>query len=238
MSVFIATPTYDGKLHWATSKGIVGAAYMCAKANIGFAADVIPHDAFVQKGRATLVNRFLASGMRDLLFVDADIGFEPEDVATICKAAPDVVCGLYLMKTNDATPRYPALMCDPIVRHPSDMRLIKMQYAPTGFMRIRRHALERMIAAWPEDYWIDGMHGKVYDLFPAGRYGHEFTGEDIKFCEKLINCGLDLWAMQGIKLRHFGERSWDSCWQIDRAAPEGKAEMGATVSYMPEKVAA
>lgn len=224
MSVYVGIPSYDGKLHWATTQGLVGLTHICAKAGVGISVDVIPHDAFIGKARAVIVNRFLASGMRDLMFVDADIGFDGQSVVDLCRAAPDIVMGLYMMKAPQ--PRYPALMTNPLVRHPSDPRLIKLQYGPTGFMRIRRAALEKMIAQWPENYWIDGQHGKVYDLFPHGRFDHRFTGEDIKFCEKATECGLDIWALQGISIRHFGEKSWDSAWQIDVAE-----EMGATTGY-------
>jgi hypothetical protein len=232
VSVFIGIPSYDGKLHWTTTQGLVGVAHICAKSNIGIAVDIIPHDAFIGKARNMIVKRFMDSGMSDLVFVDADIGFDPQGVVDLCKAAPDIVMGLYMMKSPQ--PRYPALMADPVVRHPSDMRLIKLQYGPSGFMRIRRSVIEKMIARWPEEYYIDGAAGKVYDLFPHGRYDYHFTGEDIKFCERAINCGLDIWAMQGIRLRHFGERSWDSDWRID-VASIAPAEMGAPDGYVAQE---
>jgi len=233
VSVFLGTPAYDGKIHWTTVQGLIGTAHTCAKANVGICMDVIPHDAFIGKARNMIAHRFLKSGMNDLLFIDADIGFEPQSVVDLCKAAPDIVMGLYMMKTD--RPRYPALMTNPIFRHPTDMRLIKVLYGPTGFMRIRRRVFEKMMEEFPEEYYIDGEAGKVDDLFPHGRYDHRFTGEDIKFCERAVRCGFNLWAMQGIPLRHFGEKSWDSCWQIDRKIPgEEPAEMGATEGYMSD----
>lgn len=233
MSVFVGIPSYDGKVHWRTMQGMIGLAHTCAKHGIGICADVIPHDAFIGKARNMLVKRFMDSGMRDLVFIDADVGFDGESVAELCKAAPDIVMGLYMMKSEK--PRYAALMADPVVRHPSDMRLIKLLYGPAGFMRIRRNVIEKMIAQWPEEYYIDGAAGKVHDIFPHGRYGHLFTGEDIKFCERAITCGFDIWAMQGIKLEHYGEKGWDSRWQIDiqSVAPP---EMGAPDGYVvPER---
>lgn len=228
MSVYIGIPSYDGKLHWATMQGLLGVANICAKNSVGLAVDVVPHDAFIGRARNMLVNRFMSSGMQDLMFVDADIGFDPTAVVDLCKAAPDIVMGLYMMKSPQ--PRYPALMEDPIVRHPSDMRLIKLKYGPTGFMRVRRRVFEKMMEKWPEDYYFDGLQGKIFDFFPNGRFDHHFTGEDIKFCERAITCGIDMWALQGISLRHFGEKSWDSVWQIDRVEDQ-KPQMGATDGY-------
>lgn len=230
MSVYVGIPSYDAKLHWTTAQGLVGLTHFCAKNGIGIAVDVIPHDAYIGKARSTVVNRFMASGMENLMFIDADVGFEPQGVIDLCTAAPDIVMGLYLMKTTQA--RYPALLSNPVVRHPSDMRLVKIIYGPAGFLRIRRRVIETMKAKWPEEYYIDGVQGKVHDLFPHGRYEHHFTGEDIIFCERAITCGFDLWAMQRIRLRHFGERSWDSQWQIDAEIPgTPKVEMGGTDGY-------
>ena len=231
MSVFVAIPTYDGKMHWTTSQGLVGLGHACAKAGVSIAIDVIPHDAFIGKARDTLAKRFMDSGMENLMFVDADIGFNPQGVVDLCKAVPDIVMGLYLLKSDK--PRYPALMANPMVRHPSDMRLVKILYGPTGFMRIKRRVIERVQKEWPEEYYLHGEVGKIHHLFPSGLYDHHFSGEDIKFCERAIRCGFDLWAMQGIPLRHWGEKSWDSCWQIDASVVQ--PEMGATDGYQLER---
>lgn len=238
MSVYIGIPSYDGKLHWTTCQGLVGLSHLCAKASVGIAIDVIPHDAFIGKARDTIAKRFMDSGMESLMFIDADIGFEPHSVVDLCKAAPDIVMGLYLLKSPK--PRYPALMAEPIVRHPSDMRLIKLLQGTTGFLRIRRRVIEKMIAKWPDDYYHHGEVGKIHHLFPSGLYGHQFSGEDIQFCARAIECGFDLWAMQGIKLRHWGEQSWDSNWRIDMPANAPKVapfEMGATDGPKLERVA-
>lgn len=212
--LWIGTPTYDGNLHWYCASGLMETAHYCATKKIGFSHDVIPHDAFIGRARNKLVSRFMASKFRDLLFVDADIGFDVQGVIDLCTAEPPIVMGLYLMKAEEA--RYPALMTDPLERHPSDTRLIKLKYGPTGFMRIRREVFEAMEKKWPNDYYIDGPYGKVFDYFPHGRFGNDFIGEDIQFCNRAQELGFDIWAMQGIKLKHVGEKVWERTWQIDR----------------------
>ncbi len=218
MSLLIAIPSYDGKLHYDTVRGITQTAFLCAKKGIGFAVEVRPHDAFIGKARSILCEKFLAMGFHDLLFVDADVGFGVEEVVQICKAPADLVMGLYRIKEDGADEtkkvKYPALMCDPIERHPEDPFLIKLRYGPAGFMRIRRPVLEAMMKKWPEETWTDDS-GVVHDFFPCGRLGNHFVGEDIGFCNRAIECGFDIWAAQGLKLRHYGEKRWPSEWQID-----------------------
>lgn len=214
--IYIGTPSYDSKLHAHTVAGLLDLRHICTANNIGFAMDVIPRNAFVGHGRNQIAQRFMESGFRDLLFIDADIGFNALDAAALCRAEPDVVMGLYLMKQDK--PQYPALFFDPLEKHQSDGRLIKMQYGPTGFMRIRKPVFEAMMARWPDDWYIDGAtKSKTYDFFPGGRHGNNFMSEDIAFCHRARECGVDLWAMQGIELLHAGEKTWRSKWAMERA---------------------
>ena len=214
--IFIAIPTYDHKIHWTCTTGIVQTAHYCAKEGIGFACDVIPGDAFIGKARNLLVHRFLKTEARDLIFIDADVGFNVEGIIKLCTTVPPIVMGLYQMKKPPPV-RYPALLCDPIERHESDPSLVKLQYGPAGFMRIRREVFEAMIKEWPDDWYeYDGEEDeKVYDFFPHGRIGHDFAGEDINFCNRVKSLGFDIWAAQDIELTHSGENAWKSKWAID-----------------------
>lgn len=202
-------------MHWTTVAGIAQSARACGERKIGFAVDVIPGDAFIGKARNLLVHRFLKSGFRDLVFVDADVGFTAEGLAALCEAAPPIVMGLYRMKCPPPT-RYPALMNDPIERHPDDSTLVKLQYGPAGFMRVRREVFDAMRERWPDQYYVNAGEEEVYDYFPCGRTGNHFTGEDINFCVRAQQCGFDIWAKQNIELKHTGENCWESNWAIDR----------------------
>ena len=213
--VYIGIPTYDGKLHWTTAKGLMETARWCGEQSIGIAMDVIPGDAFIGKARNLIAHRFMKSGFRDLVFIDADIGFDLQGIGLICKAEPALVMGLYQMK-KEGPIRYPALLFDPIERHPSDPNLIKLQYGPAGFMRVRREVFEAMQKQWPDQYYMNVGEEKVYDYFPCGREGNNFTGEDLNFCVRAQICGFPIWGMQNIKLKHTGERCWESEWAIDK----------------------
>lgn len=212
--IYIGCPTYNGQLHWTTVAGLVNTGRFCGEKKIGFALDVIPGDAFISKARNVIVQRFMASGCTDLLFVDADVGFDVEGVTKLSLAEPPIVMGLYLMKIPNKN-RYPALMYDPIIRHPSDPNLVKLHYGPAGFMRIRREVFVKMQEKWPDEYYVSDNGNKVYDYFPAGRLKNNFIGEDMSFCNRAQECGFDLWGYQGIALKHSGDYCWESKWAID-----------------------
>jgi len=218
LSLYVGIPAYDGKLHGATVGGIAQLAMLCGKNGIGFAVDVVPHDAFIGRARSLVAKRFLESGFRDLLYVDADIGFDAVGAVQVCQAKAEIVMGLYRMKEDGPNEsqklKFPALLSDPIERHPDDQGLIGVEYGPAGFMRVRREVFEAMKEKWPDE-WFEDANGRIHDFFPAGRVGNGFFGEDIAFCMRAKECGFKLWAAQGVGLKHFGEKSWGSRWQID-----------------------
>ena len=210
--LYVGLPSYDGKVDWRTMKGLINTARLCAVKQFPFALDVIPGDCFIGKARNTIVKRFLESGLSDLMFIDADIGFELDAMKEIMRSDVDIVMGIYRTKTD--TLRFPALMYDPPIQHPADPRLIKMQYGPAGFMRVRRRVFEAMIEKWPNDWCVAGETGRMYDFFPHGREGNAFWGEDINFCRRAAECNFDIWAVQGVKLDHTGPKVYESDWRI------------------------
>lgn len=222
--IYIGTPSYDGKLCSTTVAGLMDLRHICSTNNVGFAMDIIPNNAFVGHGRNQVAQRFLKSGFRDLLFIDADIGFDALDAVKICQAKPEIVMGLYLMKKERQ--QYPAQYFDPVVQHESDPNLIKMQYGPTGFMRIRAEVFEAMMKKWPDDWYIDGAtEEKTFDFFPGGRHGNNFMSEDIAFCMRAKECGFDLWAMQDVELLHTGAHTWKSKWKLLNQVEEKSADV-------------
>lgn len=221
LGVYIGIPTYDGKIHWSTAAGLAQVARFTGAKGIGFAIDVIPGDAFISKARNTIVQRFLTqSDFDDLIFIDADVGFTIKGFQQLMTADADIAMGLYRVK--DDRIKYPALLHDPIQPHPKDPRLVKLQYGPAGFMRVRRKVFEAMIAKWPDEFYYAGeaKDSKMHDIFPAGRKDHHFTGEDISFCERAIACGFDIWAVQDVELDHTGLKTYDAKWRVLHAVEE------------------
>lgn len=211
---FVGIPTYNGQIHFETVKGLLNAALLAGKHGLSFGVEVIPHDAFIGKARSLVVHKFLQTGFQDLIFIDADIGFNVQGFIALCKADVDVAMGLYRMKERGPHPRFPALMVNPLEVHEKDENLVRLEYGPAGFMKIRRHVFEQMMERWPDDWFTDSKRGKIFDFFPCGRFGHDFIGEDINFCNRLRELGIPVWGVQGIQLDHFGENAWGAEWRV------------------------
>lgn len=218
--MFIGIPTYNGYIHYEAVKGLMNASLLAGKHSMSLACEIIPHDAFIGKARDLIAHRFLKSGFQELVFIDADIGFNVSGLVALAKADVDVAMGLYRMKEKSPHARFPALIRTPIELHEKDENLVRLEYGPAGFMKIRRHVFEQMIERWPDDWFTDAKNGKIYDFFPCGRFGHDFIGEDINFCNRLKEIGVPIWGVQGIQLDHFGESAWGAEWRITAPQPQ------------------
>lgn len=210
--IYIGIPSRTGAFHWTTVMGLLNVERHAATAGLGTGIDVVAHDAFIGRARNVIAKRFLESPATDLIFIDDDVGFKLDDFKKIMAPDVDICLGLYCMKDDQL--RFPALMYNPDIRHEQYPSLVKLQYGPTGFMRIKRRVFEVMKERWPDE-WYEDKNGRVHDFFPHGRIGNFFVGEDIKFCERAINCGFDIWAAQGTRLSHTGMKTWQSHWQLD-----------------------
>jgi hypothetical protein len=186
-------------------------------------------DALITRARASLVSQFLEDeSATHLLFVDADIGFEPEQVLRLIECGAEMSAAVYPIKRIDwarvkssieaarPDPAAAALKYVFEVDDPNAVTekggFVKVRYAGTGFLMIRRSALEQMCARYPQlqyqrDHSIDAatVSDKRFALFECmiGDDG-TYLSEDFAFCKRWIDIGGEIWADLGSKLRHVG----------------------------------
>jgi hypothetical protein len=186
-------------------------------------------DALITRARASLMSQFLDDPTAThLLFVDADIGFEPEQVLRLIECGAEMCAAVYPIKRIDwdrvkttieagrPNPAAAALKYVFEVDDPnaviSQAGFVKVRYAGTGFLMIRRQALERMCARYPQlkyrrDHSIDAATASDnrFALFECmiaedGTY----LSEDFAFCKRWTDMGGEIWADLGSKLSHVG----------------------------------
>jgi len=161
--------------------------------------------------RNTLVAKFLDNETAThLLFIDADIAFETVQVVRMLRFQEDVVAGMYPLKTIPL--RYVGYPCEGAELESRD-GFITGIYAGAGFLMIRREALARMIAAYPETRYtaahtqaVPSASPNQYALFdcmidPAT--GH-YLSEDYAFCHRWRGIGGKIWLDTLGQLTHIG----------------------------------
>ena len=231
-TVFIATPCYGGLVSQEYTLSLLALSTYNTRVGLEIVVALQGHDSLVTRSRNTLVGHFLDSNATHLLFIDADIGFEPSQVERMVAFDEDVVCGIYPLKVRDWGPmsldqmklgvaaetaslRYVGLACD---ANEFEQRgdFVTGQYAGCGFMLIKRGAIERMITAFPETAYraihsySNAKPRSGYTLFET-EIDHQdglYLSEDFAFCRRFRSIGGKIWLDTQGKLTHVGSHAF------------------------------
>jgi hypothetical protein len=164
------------------------------KSNIG--------DSLVSRARNNLVADFLKTDCTHLLFIDTDLIFSAEHVTRLLSHNVPLVAGVYPKKQAEL-----AWVFNPIPGEVEDKNgLIKVKYAATGFMLIRRDLIEAMISVFRcVEYDDDEGGGVKHDLFSVGVVDRRYLSEDWYFCRRARILGIDVLIDTRVVLKHVGK---------------------------------
>jgi hypothetical protein len=155
---------------------------------------------------------FLSSDYDDMLFIDDDMGWEPNDVLRLLASDKDLIAGVGVKKcmVPDTNPSKWCLRALPEFRQ-DDMGAIEVESVGTGFMKISRAVFQRMIMAhpdWKRRGWPnmpEGPRAFYYQFFRFDPNDQDESGEDIEFCREWRRLAGSVWIDPEIRLKHVGE---------------------------------
>lgn len=206
--IHFCTPMYGGMIMEPCFGSYMRFALLAMKYGINFSVDTMVNESLVTRGRNNLVAKFLANkNATHLMWVDADIKWEPEAVLRMALYDAGVVCGLYPMK---GIPIRYVLNALPGGRRIGP--LMEVSTAGTGFMLIKREVIEKLIEAMPETKYKDSLNlgpqyePHMYALFDTmiDQNGH-YLSEDWTFCKHVREkLNIPIWVDTDIKLDHMG----------------------------------
>jgi hypothetical protein len=99
VKLFVATPMYGGMCHGMYAKSALDLQACCAQYGIEVKFSFIFNESLITRARNYLVDEFLRSGFTHLLFIDADIHYDPRDVIALIALKKDVIGGPYPKKS-------------------------------------------------------------------------------------------------------------------------------------------
>jgi hypothetical protein len=228
--ILLATPCFGGLVHQSYMLSVCK--LMRAAEREGFTLDLalLGSDALITRSRSVLVATFLdMPKATHLLFVDADIAFEPEQMLRLLRLDVDFAAAFYPLKSVDwdALPAravageplrgagltYVGTLLEPPLRRTRE-GFATAKYAGTGFQLIRRAVFERLVAAHPE-LRFKSTHtiareaprgDNLYALFECqiDPETGEYLSEDYAFCRRWRALGGDIWLDLESSLTHVG----------------------------------
>jgi hypothetical protein len=97
--LFVATPCYGGQCLGLYTKSILDLQATCIQYGIECRFSFIFNESLITRARNYLVDEFLRSGCTHLLFIDADIQFNPQDILALLALDLDIAGGPYPKKS-------------------------------------------------------------------------------------------------------------------------------------------
>jgi hypothetical protein len=211
--VHICMPCYGGQLTEQTFMSFIKWGNTCRQLGIDWTVETMTNESLISRARNTLAAKFLnTEGSTHLMFIDADIGWEPWHLLSLLNHDKDVVGGLYPMKS------LPVKWCvNGIPGAPEDdpSGLIEVTKTGTGFLLMKRHVFEKLnahpaVKPFTNDIGLDpalDVHMKTY-FDTAVREGRYYS-EDWTFCENWRDLGGQIFVDKRVLLKHTGTYVFD-----------------------------
>jgi hypothetical protein len=224
VNLFIATPCYDGYVNSGYVMSLLSLQRLLMQSRIDY--DVCLHsDSLITRARNRIAAGFLRqSAYSHLLFIDADIAFDPAAVLRYLAFDKGVVAGIYpIKKLNIHELRRLSIDDDRAAEaasydYSSKMDLgddclpqegfARVPYAACGFMLIRREVLKAMVLHYPELQYQDDFTGyeaeASYAFFDTMIHDGHSLPEDYSFCQRWKAIGGEVWGDVASRFDHIG----------------------------------
>lgn len=198
--LFIATPMYGGFCHGMYMKSSLDLQGLCTQYGIEARFSFIFNESLITRARNYLCDEFIRSGFTHMLFLDADIHYDPRDVIALLALDKDVIGGPYPKKSIKWGSVIEAVKRNPAIK-PGDLEKVTGDYVfnavagtgqfsvgeplevmeiGTGFMMIKKEVFPKWAAQYPEYHYKPDHVGQAN--FDGTRYIHSYfdTIVDVK----------------------------------------------------------
>jgi hypothetical protein len=228
--IFVATPCFGGLVSQHYMQSVLSLVAFASQSGFDITLALLGHDSLITRSRNTLIGQFLNTpSATHLLFIDADISFEPDQVYQMLRFDREFVAGIYPLKVIDWS--NPAIARAASAREPfqaapllyvgtlctganleREGRFATAIYCGGGFMLLKREVIERMAAAYPETRYksvhaySNAKADENYALFHCmiDRDTGAYVSEDFAFCQRWRDIGGKIWLDTEGKLVHTG----------------------------------
>lgn len=178
--LFVATPMYGGQCNGMYARSMCDLTALCLKYGIEMRSYFLFNESLITRARNYCVDEFLRSGYTHLLFIDSDIGFNPQDVLALLalqtdESPYDVIGGAYPKKCitwekikaavdkgmadenpNSLEDFVGDFVFNPVMEAGEASKSIRLDEPAevlelgTGFMMVRRQTFEEYVKKFPD----------------------------------------------------------------------------------------
>lgn len=236
--IFVGTPMYGGMCTGLFAQNMMLFQNICAQNNVGVALSFLFNESLITRARNAITQSFLKSDATHLLFIDADIVFNPVQVYQMLLTDKDVICGIYPKKEinwqcveraikagvpTDQLKHHTGAWVVNLVGYAGQVQVpinepLEIWNGGTGMMLIKREVFEQLKDKVP--YYLNDvvdLSGGIKEKEPI----HEFfatsiepetqrlLSEDYHFCRLWRENGGKIYAAPWLDLGHVGTYTFE-----------------------------
>jgi len=211
--VHICMPCYGGQLTESTFMSFIRWSNTARQLGINYTVETLTNESLISRARNTMVAKFLSNpDSTHLMFIDADIGWEPWHLLLLLHHDKDVIGGMYPLKG------LPVKWCVNGIEggEEEDMgRVQEVSKTGTGFMLIKRDVFEKLVdhpATIPfiNDIGLpEELNKDMRTFFDTDVREGRYYSEDWTFCENWRDLGGKVWIDKRVLLKHTGTYTYD-----------------------------
>jgi hypothetical protein len=226
-SIFLGIPCYACMMQNTFAASLIALQALAAQRGVQVYMDFVGNESLIERARNILVKRFLQTkGFTHFMFIDADIGFNPESVMRLLNFDKDVTSAVYPKKSinwEHVKQKIAAGSPEDIRQMGLDFNInissheppidgfVKVLDVATGFLMMKRGVLERMYEHYKDELFavndIQGQNVADYIAVFAcmiDPQSKRFLSEDYAFCRRYQLMGGEIWADISTPLSHTG----------------------------------
>lgn len=220
-NVYLAMPTYTGTPRAETFHALLNEVREMERRGWTVRVKFTVGDSMIFRTRNMFVADVIAHPeVTDLVMIDDDVDWESGALIRLLQHPCDVVCGVYPKRQEKL--EFPCKSMPGAI--PDRNGLLEMRMVPTGFLRITRETLVKMVERYPERAYRETAlpGGKAWALFfnelridedaPAEDGLKDLWGEDFAFCKLWTGMGGKIYADTLLAFQHIGKHAFTGCY--------------------------
>ena len=217
MHIHFLLPCYGGQISEVTFTSFVRFICRAPQWNLEWSLETLANESLIPRGRNTLVAKAMHNTRAShLMFLDADIGFDPEYIRMLLQEDVDVIGGGYPKKSLPID-----YVLNPIDGGMSDDSKAEVERIGTGFLLVKRKVFSRIAELMPELKYTDdtglnpAINKHLYAFFESGLFGEKvFMSEDWVFCNRWRQLGGRIFISKRFSLTHVGTYAFSESTQF------------------------
>ena len=230
--LFVSTPMYGGQCTGFYAQSLIQLNNLIKNSGNDCIMSFMFNESLITRARNALAHNFLKTDCSHLMFIDADIRFNPADIPPMIEADKDIICGVYPKKeinwqsVKDAIDR--GVPVDQLKNHTGSFVVNLVEYSGsvtvpinqpveiwnggTGFMLIKRQVFEQLADKVPSyindvtDLSGSIKQDEIKEYFATSIEDgtRRLLSEDYHFCNVWRQNGGKVWAAPWAQLSHIG----------------------------------